>query len=246
MFRSRSGAEPFRAEGGACFSLLNMGQKVNPISLRMGIINSWDSKWFANQRNFAKLFHADLELKKVIRERLKNAAVTKIEIERSAKKVAVKVYAAKPGLIIGRQGVMIEDLKDFLKRRFDQNIEVTILEVENPDTSAQLLGEMIASQIERRIAYRRAVKVGLQKAIEAGAKGAKVQIAGRLNGVEIARKEYFKEGNIPLHTLRADIDFARVEANTTYGVIGIKVWVYKGMVFKKEEAMKQTQGKKEE
>jgi len=223
-----------------------MGQKVNPISLRIGIINTWDSKWFANKRDFAKLFHADLELKKIIHERLKNAAVTKIEIERSAKKVIVNVYAAKPGIIIGRQGVMIEDLKDFLKRKLNQNIEINIHEVTNPDLNAQLIGEMIAGQIERRIAYRRAVKVGLQKAIEAGAKGVKVQISGRLNGVEISRDEYFKEGNVPLHTLRADIDFATVRAYTTYGVIGIKVWVYKGLVFKKEQAIKQKQNVKEE
>ncbi len=223
-----------------------MGQKVNPKSLRIGIINTWDSKWYANHRNFAKLFHADLELKKIIREKLKNAAVTKVEIERSAKKVTVNVYAAKPGLVIGRQGVMIEDLKDLLKRKFGQNIDVNIHEVSVPDLSAQLIGEMIASQIERRIAYRRAVKIGLKKAIEAGAKGAKVQIAGRLNGVEIARNEYFKEGNIPLHTLRADIDFAKITARTTYGAIGIKVWVYKGMVFKKEKAIKEKQVQKKE
>lgn len=212
-----------------------MGQKVNPKSLRIGIINTWDSKWFANKRDFAKLFHEDLQLKKVIRERLKNAAVMKIEIERSAKKVIVHVHAAKPGLIIGRQGVMVEDLKDFLKQKFNQVIEVNIHEVPQPDLSAQLIGEMIASQIERRIAYRRAVKLALQKAIEAGAKGVKVQVSGRLNGVEISRREFFKEGNIPLHTLRADIDFARVNANTTYGVIGIKIWVYKGMIFKTKQ-----------
>lgn len=222
-----------------------MGQKVNPNSLRLGIIKTWDSKWFANHRDFAKLFHADLELKKVIKDRLKNAAVTKIEIERSAKKVAVHVHAAKPGLIIGRQGVLIEDLKDFLKRKFNQNIDINIHEVQDPDLSAVLVGQMIASQIERRIAYRRAAKMSLQRAIEAGAKGVKVQIAGRLNGVEIARREYFKEGNIPLHTLRADIDYAKVEANTTYGVIGIKVWVFKGLVFKKEQAMKQAQQKQQ-
>ena len=213
-----------------------MGQKVNPKSLRIGIINTWDSKWFANKRDFAKMFHADLDLKKVIRKRLKNAAVTKIEIERSAKKVIVHVHAAKPGLVIGRQGMLIEDLKDFLKRKFNQNIEINIHEVADPDLSAQLIGEMIASQIERRIAYRRAAKASLQKAMEGGAKGIKVQIAGRLNGVEIARREYFKEGNIPLHTLRANIDYAYVRANTTYGVIGVKVWIYKGMVFKKRKA----------
>ncbi len=222
-----------------------MGQKVNPKSLRLGIIRTWDSKWFANHRDFAKMFHADLELKKVIKDRLKNAAVTKIEIERSAKKVTVHVHAAKPGLIIGRQGVMIEDLKDFLKRKFNQNIDINIHEVQDPDLSAVLVGQMIASQIERRIAYRRAVKMSLQKAIEAGAKGVKVQIAGRLNGVEIARREYFKEGNIPLHTLRADIDYAKIEANTAYGVIGIKVWVYKGLIFKKEQAIKQEQQKQQ-
>ena len=222
-----------------------MGQKVNPNSLRLGIIKTWDSKWFANHRDFAKMFHADLELKKVIKDRLKNAAVTKIEIERSAKKVSVHVHAARPGLIIGRQGVLIEDLKDFLKRKFNQNIDINIHEVQDPDLSAVLVGQMIASQIERRIAYRRAAKMSLQKAIEAGAKGVKVQIAGRLNGVEIARREYFKEGNIPLHTLRADIDYAKVEANTTYGVIGIKVWIYKGLIFKKEQAMKQAQQKQQ-
>ena len=223
-----------------------MGQKVNPKSFRIGITRTWDSKWFATKRNFAKLFHADLELKKIVRERLKNAAVTKIEIERSAKKVTLNVHAAKPGIIIGRQGVMIKDFKDFLKRKFGQNIEVNIHEVDKPDLSAQLIGEMIASQIERRIAYRRAVKIGLQKAMEAGAKGVKVQIAGRLNGVEIARNEYFKNGNIPLHTLRADIDYASITARTTYGAIGIKVWVYKGLVFKKEKVIKERQVKTEE
>lgn len=213
-----------------------MGHKVNPKSLRLGIINNWDSNWFAKKRDFAQFFHSDLELKKAIQERLKNAAVSKINIERSAKKVTVNVHAAKPGMIIGRQGVMIEDLKDFLHKKFKQNFDINIHEISTPDLDAKLIGEMIASQIERRIAYRRAVKLSLQKAIEAGAKGVKIFVGGRLNGVEIARSEYFKEGNIPLHTLRADIDFARVRAYTTYGVIGIKVWIYKGMVFKKEQA----------
>jgi len=213
-----------------------MGQKVNPKSLRLGIIGTWDSKWYADRKNYAKLFHQDLALKKVIREKLKTAGVTTIEIQRSAKKVIVNIYAAKPGLIIGRQGIAIEDLRDMLSKKFNQNIDVNILEVQSPDTSAQLLGELVAVQIEKRIAYRRAVKMALQKAIEAGAKGAKIQVSGRLNGVEISRREYFKEGNIPLHTLRANIDYAHVNANTTYGVIGIKVWVYKGLVFKNREA----------
>ena len=217
-----------------------MGQKVNPKSLRLGIIGTWDSKWYADRKNYAKLFHQDLALKKVIREKLKTAGVTTIEIQRSAKKVIVNIYAAKPGLIIGRQGIAIEDLRDMLSKKFNQNIDVNILEVQSPDTSAQLLGEIVAVQIEKRIAYRRAVKMALQKAMEAGAKGAKIQVSGRLNGVEISRREYFKEGNIPLHTLRANIDYALVKANTTYGVIGIKVWVYKGLVFKNREAQLET------
>lgn len=214
-----------------------MGQKVNPKSLRIGIIRTWDSKWFANRKNYAKHFHEDLRMKKILRGKLKNAGVTRIEIERSAKKVIVNIHAAKPGLIIGRQGVMIEDLRDMLSKKFNQNVDINIMELANPDSSAQLIGEFIASQIEKRIAYRRAVKMGIQKATEAGAKGVKVQVAGRLNGVEISRREYFKEGNIPLHTLRADIDYAQVNAHTTYGTIGIKVWVYKGLVFRKKGAV---------
>jgi small subunit ribosomal protein S3 len=210
-----------------------MGQKVNPKSLRIGIIETWDSKWYANKKNFAKLLHDDIALRKFIIDKLKTAGITKVEIERSAKKVVANIYAAKPGLIIGRQGVAIEDLRDMLSKKFNQNIEVNILEIPNPDLSAQLLGELVAVQIEKRIAYRRAAKMAIQKGMEAGAIGVKMLIAGRLNGVEIARKEYFKDGNIPLHTLRANIDYASVRASTTYGAIGIKVWVYKGMVFKK-------------
>ena len=212
-----------------------MGQKVNPKSLRIGITKTWDSKWFATRKNYAKRFHADLALKKFINKKLQSAGITKVEIERSAKKVVVNIHAAKPGLIIGRQGVAIEDLRDELNRKFNENFEVNIIEIPEPDLSAQLIGELVSSQIEKRIAYRRAVKMALQKAMEAGAIGVKIQVAGRLNGVEIARREYFKDGNIPLHTLRANIDYAHVNANTTYGVIGIKVWVYKGLVFKKDE-----------
>jgi len=181
------------------------------------------------------MFHADLALRKIIQDKLKNAGIIKIEIERSAKKVVVNIHAAKPGLIIGRQGVAIEDLRDMLNRKFGENFEVNIIEIPDPDISAQLIGELVASQIVKRIAYRRAVKMAVQKAIEAGAIGVKIQVAGRLNGVEIARREYFKDGNIPLHTLRADIDYAQINAHTTYGVIGIKVWVYKGLIFKKNE-----------
>jgi len=214
-----------------------MGQKVNPISLRLGIINTWDSKWFANKRDFSKLFLADIALRKAINERLVTADVTKIEVERSAKKVMVNIHAAKPGMIIGKGGMMIDDLKDFLKKKFNQNFEVNIHEVPSPDQNALLIGRMIASAIERRIAYRRAVKQAMQKAIEAGAKGVKIRTAGRLNGVEISREELFKEGSIPLHTLRANIDYAKAEAHTTYGIIGIQVWIFKGLVFKKKQAI---------
>lgn len=208
-----------------------MGQKVNPKSFRIGIIDLWDSRWFAHGKQYAQLFHNDLALKEAIHEKLKNCSITKVEIERFAKKVVINIYSGKPGMLIGRQGLGVDDLRNLLHRRFGQNYEVNVLEVQNPDLSAQLIGELVGTQIEKRIAYRRAVKMSIQKVVEAGAKGVKIQVSGRLNGVEISRREYFKDGNIPLHTLRADIDFAKVNAYTTYGVIGIKVWIYKGMVF---------------
>lgn len=213
-----------------------MGQKVNPTSLRIGIINSWPSRWFASKKDYANKLHADLELKKFLRQKLKSAGVVRIEVERSAKKVVVNISAAKPGLIIGRQGVAIEDLRDILSRKFNENIEVNIHEVPDPDLSAILIADVVVQQIERRVAYRRAVKMGIKKAMEAGAKGVKIQASGRLNGVEISRSEIYKEGNIPLHTLRADIDYVQVPANTTYGVIGVKVWIYRGLVFKARKA----------
>ncbi len=215
-----------------------MGQKVNPTSLRIGIIKNWHSKWFAEGKDYAKNFHADLELRKFLFKKLKNAGVVKIEIERSAKKVVANISAAKPGLIIGRQGVAIEDLREILKRKFNQNIEINIHEVSDPDLAAPLIAEVVVQQIERRVAYRRAVKMGIRKAMEAGAKGVKIHISGRLNGVEISRSEIYKEGNIPLHTLRADIDYIHVPANTTYGVIGVKVWIYRGLIFKKTKHIK--------
>ncbi len=178
------------------------------------------------------MFHADLELRKFLRKKLKTAGVVKIEIERSAKKVVANISAAKPGLIIGRQGVAIEDLRVLLLRKFNQNIEVNIHEVSDPDLCASLIAEIVVQQIEKRVAYRRAVKMGIKKSMEAGAKGVKIHISGRLNGVEISRSEMYKEGNIPLHTLRADIDYVHMPAHTTYGVIGVKVWIYRGLIFK--------------
>lgn len=222
-----------------------MGQKVNPKSLRIGIINTWSSKWYAGKKDYAKKFHADLQLKRFLRNKLKDAGITNVEIERSAKKVVVNISAAKPGLIIGRQGVAIEDLKVELKRKFDEVIDVNIKEVAQPDLSAPLIAEMVVQQVERRVAYRRAVKLGIRKAMEAGAQGIKIQISGRLNGVEISRSEIYKEGNIPLHTLRADIDYVHKPANTTYGVIGVKVWIYRGLVFKKNNKKAESSNKED-
>ncbi len=210
-----------------------MGQKVNPISLRIAIINTWGSSWFAQGKKYADLFHKDLGLREAIHEKLKSAGIAKVDIERSAKKVVANIHAAKPGLIIGRQGVAVEDLREFLSKKFHEQIEVNVLEVAQPNLVAVLIGEMVAAQIEKRMAYRRAAKQALKMIMEAGAKGAKIQVSGRLNGVEISREDSFKEGNVPLHTLRADIDYAHVGAQTTYGVIGIKVWIYRKMIFKK-------------
>lgn len=210
-----------------------MGQKVNPNILRIGIIKSWDSKWFAT-KNYSKLLHQDFEIEKIIREKLADASVSRIEIHRTANKVIVHIHSAKPGLIIGRQGAGIESLKEELEKKFREEFSLSIKEISKPTLDAYLLAESIARQIEKRISYRRAAKMAVEKALESGALGAKVFLAGRLNGVEIARSEFFSKGKIPLHTLRANIDYALVHAKTTYGIIGVKVWINKGEVFKKK------------
>lgn len=208
-----------------------MGQKVNPRGLRIGINQTWDSMWYADKKNYKKFLHEDFAIRKFLQNLLKDSSVAKIEILRSAKQITLNLHTGKPGLIIGRQGEGIEKIKEKLSKEFGQNFIINIKEIKKPDMNALLIAESIARQVERRIPYRRAAKAALQKAMEVGAKGVKVFIAGRLNGVEIARSEYFKEGNIPLHTLRSDIDYAKATAQTTYGAIGIKVWVYKGQVF---------------
>lgn len=218
-----------------------MGQKVNPNILRIGVIKSWDSKWFATKKNFSKLMLQDLEIQKIVELRLKDAAIAKIEIQRTANKVVVLIHSAKPGLIIGRQGAGIESLKDELEKKFHEEFSLSIREINKPALEAKLLAESIAEQIEKRVSYRRAAKVGVEKAIEAGALGAKVFCAGRLNGVEIARSEFFSRGKIPLHTLRADISYAMVHAKTAYGTIGVKVWIYRGDVFKRKSEVQVTQ-----
>ncbi len=217
-----------------------MGQKVNPNILRIGVIKSWDSKWYADKKNFSKLLLKDLEIQKIIQAKLADASVSKIEIHRTANRVIVFIHTAKPGLIIGRQGAGIEALKDELEKKFHEEFNLSIREINKPTLDAQLLADSIAKQIEKRVSYRRAARMAVEKAIETGAIGAKVFMAGRLNGVEIARSEFFSKGKIPLHTLRADIDYAQVHAKTAYGTIGVKVWVYKGDVFKKKTEVKVT------
>lgn len=212
-----------------------MGQKVHPIGLRLGINKTWDSRWFS-KREFAKNLNEDLNVRKFISKKYAEAGVARVEIERAAKLVVVKVYTAKPGKLIGKQGKGIELLRDEVKKVLksnDKNIKVDVFEVKNPDTNAQLAAFNVAQQLEKRISFRRAMKKVMQQAMKAGGKGIKIRVAGRLNGAEMARTEWYMEGRVPLHTLRADIDYGTSEALTTYGLIGVKVWLFKGEVFGK-------------
>jgi small subunit ribosomal protein S3 len=211
-----------------------MGQKVNPIIQRIGIIRTWDAKWFANKKKFSKYLHQDFEIEKIIHKELFDAGVSKVEIQRTANKVNVNIYTAKPGIIIGKQGANVDALKDKLKKKFNEDFVLNIKEVKKPALDARLLAESIAAQVEKRVSYRRASKMGIERAMESGAKGVKIALAGRLNGVEIARSEFFAQGKIPLHTFRANIDYAVCHAKTEYGTIGITVWIYKGEVFQKK------------
>jgi small subunit ribosomal protein S3 len=207
-----------------------MGQKVNPKSFRIGAIKSWNSRWFS-KKNYAKLLHRDITLRKAIKERLKESGIGDIEIERSSGSVKVNVYTSKPGMVIGRQGIALEELKKDIEQQFGDKIEINIVEVAKPDSVAQLIAESVANQIERRMPFRRVAKQAVNKGMEAGLKGIKVRVSGRLNGSDIAREETFKDGNIPLHTIRADVDCGELPARTTYGQIGVKVWTYRGEVF---------------
>ncbi len=211
-----------------------MGQKVNPVSMRMKVNRFWDSKWYADKKKYYKTLHEDFAIEDMIRGKLVDSGVSQVEILRTANAVVINVHTAKPGLIIGRGGETIEALREQLEKKFGSQFNININEIKNPAVDATLVAESIAKQIERRISYRRAAKMAIDKAMEGGAKGAKVRVGGRLNGVEIARSEFFSKGKIPLHTFRADIDYAYIPANTTYGAIGVKVWIYKGDVFKNE------------
>lgn len=214
-----------------------MGQKVNPKVVRLGITRDWDSKWFADKKEYVKLLHEDLQIDKIIRGQLKEGGLSKVEILRTQGKVLINLHTSKPGVIIGRGGQVIEDLKTMLEKKFKTIFSINIKEIKKPALDATTLAEAIAQQVEKRISYRRASKMALEKAMEAGAKGAKIRLAGRLNGVEIAREESFSLGKIPLHTFRADIDYSQATAHTTYGAIGIKLWIYRGEVFEKDREM---------
>ena len=208
-----------------------MGKKVSPISLRIGITRTWDSKWFS-QKDYQVKFLQDLEIRNYLKKSLAKAGVSKIEIIRNTGKIEIIIHAAKPGMIVGRGGEEIQALQKTLQTKFDETFSVSVQEIRKPEADAELIAQNIAYQVERRFPYRRVCKMAVEKAKESGVKGVKVMIGGRLNGVDIARRETYIEGTVPLHTLRADIDYATAEANTMYGVIGIKVWVYRGLVFK--------------
>ena len=206
-----------------------MGQKVNPHGLRVGVIKGWDSKWYAG-KDYEKFLLEDIKIREIIKEKLFLSGISKVEIERASNKARISIHTAKPGMVIGRQGSNIELLKSDLKKMTESAIEINIVEVKTPDMDATLVAENIAAQLERRIAFRRAMKQCVGRTMRMGAKGIKITCGGRLGGAEIARSESYREGSIPLHTLRADIDYGTAEAHTTYGRIGIKVWIYKGEV----------------
>ncbi|PEJ47425.1 MULTISPECIES: 30S ribosomal protein S3 [unclassified Bacillus (in: firmicutes)] len=206
-----------------------MGQKVNPVGLRVGIIKDWESKWYA-EKDYADLLHEDIKIREYISTRLKDSAVSKVEIERAANRVNITVHTAKPGMVIGKGGSEVEALRKALNKLTGKRVHINIIEIKRADLDAKLVAENIARQLENRVSFRRAQKQVLQRAMRAGALGIKTQVSGRLGGADIARAESYSEGTVPLHTLRADIDYATAEADTTYGKLGVKVWIYKGEV----------------
>ncbi|MEK7171819.1 MAG: 30S ribosomal protein S3 [Patescibacteria group bacterium] len=208
-----------------------MGQKAHPIGLRLGINKTWDSTWFAGKHDYAKILHQDLAIRKAVTEKLIEAGVSQIEIQRNANQVTLNIHVARPGLAIGSQGAAIDNLRKSLEAKFKDKFNINIKEIKKPYQNAFIIGELIGKQIEKRIPYRRACKMSIERAMESGAKGIKINVAGRLNGVEIARSEFFANGKIPLQTFRSDIDYSYYRAITTYGTIGVKVWVYKGEIF---------------
>lgn len=211
-----------------------MGQKVNPISLRLRIVKTWDSRWYAG-KTYSGYILEDYNIRKFIKKKLYHAGISKIEIERSAKRVRLRIFTARPGIIIGKKGSEIAKLRKELEKLISQQVMIDIQEVRKPEIDAQLVAENVALQIERRVAFRRAMKRGVTSAMRFGAQGIKVICSGRLGGAEMARTEWYREGRVPLHTLRADIDYGFIEARTTYGIIGVKVFIFKGEVLKKDQ-----------
>ena len=212
-----------------------MGQKVNPISLRLGIVKTWESRWFAGKK-YADYIFEDYRIRKFIKEKLHHAGVAKIEIERSTRRVRLRIFTARPGIVIGKKGSEIEKLKKELEGLVTQEVLIDIQEIRKPEVDAQLVAENVAMQIERRVAFRRAMKRGVSSAMRFGAQGVKIICSGRLGGAEMARTEWYREGRVPLHTLRADIDYGITEARTTYGIVGIKVFVFHGEILKKDQS----------
>ncbi|MEE8624495.1 MAG: 30S ribosomal protein S3 [Acidiferrobacterales bacterium] len=212
-----------------------MGQKVNPIGLRLGIINDWTAKWYAGNKTYADNLNSDLQLRSYIKKKLAHAAVSKIIMQRPAQSVNVTIHTARPGIVIGKKGEDIEKLRKELTQLAGQSVRLAVEEIRKPELDAQLVAESICQQLEKRIMFRRAMKRAVTNAMRLRAQGVKVMVAGRLNGAEIARTEWYREGRVPLHTLRADIDYGFAEAHTTYGVIGVKVWIFKGEIFDREE-----------
>ena len=210
-----------------------MGQKVNPNGFRLGVNRTWSSRWFSKS-NYAKFLHQDLEIKSYVQKKLKNASIAKINIERAAKKIRISIFSSRPGIIIGKKGADIEELKNKLTKLSNLAVFLDIKEIRKPEVEAKLVAENIATQLEKRVSFRRAMKKSVQSSMRLGAKGVKVLCSGRLGGAEIARNEKYNEGSVPLHTLRSDIDYATAEAETTYGIVGIKVWINKGIILKKD------------
>jgi len=216
-----------------------MGQKVHPIGIRLGIVKDWSSKWYADSKTFPEYIHSDFLVRKYIKKKLKDASVSRIDIERPAKKANITIMTARPGIVIGKKGEDIEKLRAGVAEQLKMpisDVRINISEVRKPELDAQLVAEGIAQQLERRVMFRRAMKRAVTNTMRVGAEGIKVKVGGRLNGAEIARSEWYHEGRVPLHTLRADIDYGFAEANTTYGLIGVKVWIFKGEVYDKPEA----------
>jgi len=211
-----------------------LGQKVNPIGLRLGIIKTWESRWYAG-KNYADYILEDYKIRKFVKNKLHHAGISKIEIERSSKHIRLRVFTSRPGIVIGKKGAEISQLKKEIEKKVSHEVMIDIQEVRKPEIDAQLVAENVALQIERRVAFRRAMKRGGSSAMRFGAKGVKIICSGRLGGAEMARTEWYKEGRIPLHTLRADIDYGFIEARTTYGIIGVKVFFFKGEILKKDE-----------